>query len=40
MNIIDNELLLHKWIKHILSVYFGEKYYKTVREEDKKNIRK
>jgi len=31
---MNNELLLHKWIKLILSVYFGENYYKKLREED------
>lgn len=36
MHKVDNELLLHKWIKLILSVYFGEIYYKNLREEDKK----
>ena len=36
MYTINNELLLNKWIKLILSVYFGENYYKKLREEDKK----
>ena len=36
MHIIDNELILNKWIKLILSVYFGESYYEKLREEDKK----
>lgn len=36
MHKMDNELLLDKWIKLILSVYFGENYYKKLREEDKK----
>jgi glycosyltransferase involved in cell wall biosynthesis len=36
MYIIDNEALLDKWIKLILSVYFGENYYKKLREGDKK----
>lgn len=36
MHTMDNELLLNKWIKLILSVYFGENYYKKSREEDKK----
>jgi len=34
MHIIDNELLLDKWNKLILSVYLGENYYKKLREED------
>ena len=36
MQILDNELLLKKWIKLILSVYFGNNYYQKLREEDKK----
>ena len=36
MQMIDNELLLGKWIKLILSVYFGENYYKKLRQGDKK----
>jgi len=36
MHILDNELLLKKWIKLILSVYFGNNYYQKLREEDKK----
>lgn len=36
MHTMDNELLLNKWIKLILSVYFGENYYKKLREENKK----
>ena len=36
MHIIDNELLLDKWIKLILSVYFGDNYYKKLRMGDKK----
>jgi len=34
MNIMNNELLLDKWIKLLLSVYFGENYYKKLREDD------
>ena len=34
MHTIDNELLLDKWIKLILSIYFGKNYYKKLREED------
>ena len=36
IHLIDNELLLSKWIKLILSVYFGENFYKKLREGDKK----
>jgi len=36
MYTMNNELLLNKWIKLILSVYFGESYYEKLREEDKK----
>lgn len=36
MNIFGNELLLDKWVKLILSVYFGEIYYKKLRDDDKK----
>lgn len=36
MQILDNELLLKKWIKLILSVHFGNSYYQKLREEDKK----
>ncbi len=36
MYIIDNESLLGKWIKLILSVYFGGNFYKKLREDDKK----
>lgn len=36
LQIFDNELLLEKWIKLILSVHFGNCYYQKLREEDKK----
>jgi glycosyltransferase involved in cell wall biosynthesis len=36
IQILDNEILLEKWIKLILSVYFGNNYYQKLREEDKK----
>jgi hypothetical protein len=36
MHIFGNELLLDKWVKLILSVYFGEIYYKKLRDDDKK----
>jgi glycosyltransferase involved in cell wall biosynthesis len=36
IKILDNELLLEKWIKLILSVYFGNNYYQKLRKEDKK----
>ena len=36
MLIINNELLLDKWNKLILSVFFGENCYKKLRVEDKK----
>jgi glycosyltransferase involved in cell wall biosynthesis len=36
IKILDNELLLEKWNKLILSVYFGDNYYQKLRKEDKK----
>jgi glycosyltransferase involved in cell wall biosynthesis len=36
IKILDNELLLEKWNKLILSVYFGNNYYQKLRKEDKK----
>lgn len=36
MKKFKNELLLKKWMKLILSVYNGEKYYEKLREQDEK----
>ena len=36
IKILDNELLLERWSKLILSVYFGNNYYQKLRKEDKK----
>ena len=34
--VLDNKLLFKRWIKLILSIYNGEKYYHVIREKDKK----
>ena len=36
MKVFDNKLLFKRWIKLILSIYNGEKYYHLIREKDKK----
>jgi hypothetical protein len=36
MKKIKNYLILKRWIKIILSVYYGNKYYQKLRKEDKK----
>ena len=36
MKKFNNELLLKKWIKLILSIYNGKNYYEKLRENDKK----
>ena len=40
MKEFNNNLLFKKWIKLILSVYNGEKYYQRLREQDDKISKK
>ena len=36
MKNFDNQKLMDKWIKLILSIYNGDSYYQLLREHDKK----
>ena len=36
MKKFNNELILQKWNKIILSIYNGDNYYQKLREQDKK----